>query len=89
MRGNDVRILIDPRKDRENVLRILHKLVDWIEGNGGAMCWSAPDKNQIWINESGDIALYRDRTYPIDSPADLEALKRLQRENAMMEELPF
>ena len=38
MCGNDVRILIDPRKDREKVLRILHKLVDWIEGDGGALC---------------------------------------------------
>jgi hypothetical protein len=31
---------------------------------------------------SGTIARYRGRTYPIDSDDDLEALKRLQRENA-------
>ena len=80
--GSDVQIFIDPLKDRKTILRILHELVSWVERDESALSWDIKDENQIWLNESRDIALYRGRTYPIDSAADLEVLRRLQRENA-------
>jgi hypothetical protein len=78
MHGADVRILVNPRTDREKVLQILYGLVAWIERDEDKLVWGMNYDDQIMFLEIGGIARYRGKYYEIKSEADLEALRHLR-----------
>ena len=73
MNGSDVRILINPRTDREKALQILHELTAWIERDEDSLVWGMNYHDQIMFPEYGG-AWYRGKYYEIKSESDLESL---------------
>jgi hypothetical protein len=80
MNGAAVRILVDPRTDRDTVRRIVRELAAWIDCADDALVWGMNYNDQIMVSELG-LASYRGQLYEIKSEADLEALRRLQAED--------
>ena len=81
MRGSNVRILVDPRTDREKVLQILRELLAWIERDEDLLVFGMNYDDRIMLYDIGGIASYQGKVYPINSQADLEALRRLASED--------